>query len=322
MNLRLNCARYPYRFSKQQEYLKGKIPGSCSNRISVHYYETSYVYPYISTARIWAGAPEGQPASFFARFSPRGARRRKSACGAHRCFELWSLDHPRGTAWTHRHESPLTNEKLRPPRCGVPQTICRLSTWCYEYKCMCIGVAGRGVMMWRGWGAHNKDRRRRKWWRSCRGSRETTIRMASVWLKIRRKQLKYRQYAKPGEPGLFKPKRGTMWGWPVAGFLACDLYLVLERTCFWHQSDEVDVPVFGKKYFICFFDKTWNSEFDQKLAKPSNEIAQHFSFSPTITSSIVLSIPVQQRAVREKWRSLSSRCWHRNESWRKYCSNA
>ena len=30
-----------------------------------------------------------------------------------------------------------------------------------------------------------------------------------------------------------------MWGWPIAGLLARDLYLVLEFTCFWHQSDQV-----------------------------------------------------------------------------------
>ena len=40
-------------------------------------------------------------------------------------------------------------------------------------------------------------------------------------------------------PSLFKPKTGTMWGWPIAGLLACDLYLVLESTFFWHQSDQV-----------------------------------------------------------------------------------
>ena len=27
--------------------------------------------------------------------------------------------------------------------------------------------------------------------------------------------------------------------WPIAGLLACELYLILERTSFWHQSDQV-----------------------------------------------------------------------------------
>ena len=46
-------------------------------------------------------------------------------------------------------------------------------------------------------------------------------------------------YTKPGVPVHFKPKTGTMWGWPIAGLLACDMYLVLECTCFWHKIDHV-----------------------------------------------------------------------------------
>ena len=30
-----------------------------------------------------------------------------------------------------------------------------------------------------------------------------------------------------------------MWGWPIAGLPACDLYLVLDCTFFWHQSDQL-----------------------------------------------------------------------------------
>ena len=37
----------------------------------------------------------------------------------------------------------------------------------------------------------------------------------------------------------FQAKTGTMWRWPMAWLLACDLYLVLECTCFWHKSDKV-----------------------------------------------------------------------------------
>ena len=35
------------------------------------------------------------------------------------------------------------------------------------------------------------------------------------------------------------PKTGTMRGWPIAGLLACDLYLVLGCTCFRHQSEHL-----------------------------------------------------------------------------------
>ena len=32
-----------------------------------------------------------------------------------------------------------------------------------------------------------------------------------------------------------KQKTGTIWCWPIAGLLVCDLYLVLECTCFWQN---------------------------------------------------------------------------------------
>ena len=105
----------------------------------------------------------------FLPFSPRDARRRKSTpSSGHRRFQLRSLGHPRGIAWTQRHEAPLGNEKLSPPRRGVRQTICRLSSWCYMYVYRCGGSWCGDVVMWRGWGAHHKDHRRRKWWLSCR----------------------------------------------------------------------------------------------------------------------------------------------------------
>ena len=63
--------------------------------------------------------------------------------------------------------------------------------------------------------------------------------MASDWLKIRQKQqLKARQ-SRQSQVYVFKPKTGTMCFWPIAGLLACDLYLVLECNCFWNQSDQV-----------------------------------------------------------------------------------
>ena len=41
-----------------------------------------------------------------------------------------------------------------------------------------------------------------------------------------------------------------MWGWPIAGLLACDLYLVLECTCLWHQSDQLYLFL-AKNLFYC-----------------------------------------------------------------------
>ena len=66
--------------------------------------------------------------------------------------------------------------------------------------------------------------------------------MASDWLKIRQYQLKAwqsRQNHTRYVPGLFKPKSGTMWGWPIGVFLACVLYLLLICNWFWHKSDQV-----------------------------------------------------------------------------------
>ena len=40
-----------------------------------------------------------------------------------------------------------------------------------------------------------------------------------------------------------------MWGWPIAGLLACDLYLDLECTCFWHQSDQVYLFLAKKRLY-------------------------------------------------------------------------
>ena len=50
-------------------------------------------------------------------------------------------------------------------------------------------------------------------------------------------------------PVPFKPKTGMIWGWPIAGLLACDLYFVLECTLFWHQSAQVYL-FFAKTLFV------------------------------------------------------------------------
>ena len=70
-----------------------------------------------------------------------------------------------------------------------------------------------------------------------------TCRGTNVWpligSKFAKNGWKLDKVDKPGVSGLFKPKTGTMWGWPIAGLLACNLFLVLECTCFWHRSDQV-----------------------------------------------------------------------------------
>ena len=44
-----------------------------------------------------------------------------------------------------------------------------------------------------------------------------------------------------GVPDHFKPKAREMRGWPIAGFLACDVYLLLVCNWVWHK-----LPDFGK----------------------------------------------------------------------------
>ena len=59
---------------------------------------------------------------------------------------------------------------------------------------------------------------------TCRGN--------NVWLLIGSKFAKKK--ARQSRQSQTTPKTGTMRGWPIAGLLACDLYLVLECTCFRH----------------------------------------------------------------------------------------
>ena len=121
--------------------INGKRPRTCSH-ITVYYYETYLSMtrvPYIST---YSDLRRDTRLCFF---SPRAARRSKNTSGGHRRFQLWSLDHPWGTAWTQRHEAPLANEKCSPHRCGERQTICRPSQWCYKIY-VCISVLG--VVVW------------------------------------------------------------------------------------------------------------------------------------------------------------------------------
>ena len=41
-----------------------------------------------------------------------------------------------------------------------------------------------------------------------------------------------------------------MRGWPIAGLLACDSYLVLECTFFWHESDQAYLFFWQKPSYI------------------------------------------------------------------------
>ena len=72
----------------------------------------------------------------------------------------------------------------------------------------------------------------------------------------------YTKETKPGVPGFVKPKTGTMWRWPIAGLLACDLHVVLECTVFWHKSDQKNLflakIIFVFLLFHPFFDFDWD----------------------------------------------------------------
>ena len=64
--------------------------------------------------------------------------------------------------------------------------------------------------------------------------------MAHEWLDIRQKQLNATQSRQNHVYLAFSSqKTGTMWCWPITGILACDLYLILECTCFSHKSDVI-----------------------------------------------------------------------------------
>ena len=147
-NLKLRTGRESYHFSKQQQQqcINRKRSRTC-NHMVVHYYETSYDTWTIHQYTL-LGCEEGHPLFFsflFCHGGPAGARvLLLAATAVSSC--LWSLDAPRGAAWTQRHAAPLANEKSSPPPCGVRQTVCCLSPWSYE--CMYTGVVDRGVVIW------------------------------------------------------------------------------------------------------------------------------------------------------------------------------
>ena len=169
------------------------------------------------------GSEEGHPALFFRPFHHGGPPDKDLFFWRPPPF---SVVKPRPSSRNHLDaavKSSLANEKSSPPRCWVRQTICRLCQSTVLYIC------GDVVMSW-GRSAHHKDQKRRKqWWRSCRGSRGTNVSYL-FGSKIAKNRWNLDEVDKTRCNWPFRPKTGMMCLWPIAGLLASDLYLVLECT--------------------------------------------------------------------------------------------